>query len=366
MKKTIMITSVGSLVGQNILDSLHTNRKNLRVIATNSEADAAGNFRCDRTYLVSTAVNEESYINNLVDIIEQEKPDLIIPGRDDDVVILAKLKNNLPEYKESFLPGSEKFSEIIDDKVKSYQFAQKYNLPFAPTIESALENSKIEAKQFVEKFGFPLIAKPSKGNGSRGIWIITNHNQLDKIINEKNYAIQPLFGQKENIELDTSFGVPFIWEVPEKSLHAVQVLITKDGKIGPSIGFISVMVGGKCERLELCNDPEMLEIANKFAIHAVKEGWIGTFNIQFKHDKKYGFQAIEMNGRFSGGTSARYYLGFDEVGWILKEWLGEDAIDSIPAPTGIKLIKRSLHDFGLKTSDIDSFAKNKIWNAPTK
>ncbi len=362
MKKTIMITSVGSLVGQNILDSLHSNRKKLRIIATNSALDAANNYRCDRTYLVPLAADEKEYIANLVDIIEREKPDLIIPGRDDDIIILAKLKEQMLAFKENFLTGSKEFAYIMDDKVKSFQFAEKYDLPFAPTVSSSAQNTKAETQKLIEKFGFPVIAKPSKGNGSRGIWVVTNQDQLDKVINEPNYAIQPLFGQKD-IELDTTFGIPFIWEIPEKSLHAVQVLITKEGEVGPSLGFTSEMVGGKCERMDLNEDPELLEIANKFAGYAAKEGWRGTFNIQFKKDPKYGFQAIEMNGRFSGGTSARYYLGFDEVTWVLKDWLGEDALDTNPVPEGIELVKRSLHDFGLKKSDMESLNEMKVWDS---
>ncbi len=357
-----MITSVGSLVGQNILDSLHSNRKKLRIIATNSALDAANNYRCDRTYLVPLAADEKEYIANLVNIIEREKPDLIIPGRDDDIIILAKLKEQMLAFKENFLTGSKEFAYIMDDKVKSFQFAEKYDLPFAPTVSSSAQNTKAETQKLIEKFGFPVIAKPSKGNGSRGIWVVTNQDQLDKVINEPNYAIQPLFGQKD-IELDTTFGIPFIWEIPEKSLHAVQVLITKEGEVGPSLGFTSEMVGGKCERMDLNEDPELLEIANKFAGYAAKEGWRGTFNIQFKKDPKYGFQAIEMNGRFSGGTSARYYLGFDEVTWVLKDWLGEDALDTNPVPEGIELVKRSLHDFGLKKSDMESLNEMKVWDS---
>ncbi|HHB52113.1 MAG TPA: hypothetical protein ENK75_03590 [Saprospiraceae bacterium] len=362
MKKTIMITSVGSLVGKNILDSLHANRENLRIIATNSAVEAAENFRCDKTFLVPLTENEKAFIDQLMNIINEEHPKLVIPGRDDDIVILARLKELMPEHKEIFLTGSEKFAHIMDNKVESYKFAQQYGLPFAPTIQSATQQAKSESRELIEKFGFPLIAKPSKGNGSRGIWIVLNQEQLDNIIEKPDFALQPLFGQRQDIQLDTTLGIPFFWEIPEKCLHAVQVLITKDGKVGPSLGFISEMVGGKCERVDLCEDPELLETANKFAECAAQEGWRGTFNIQLKKDPKYGFQAIEMNGRFSGGTSARYYLGFDEVTWILKDWLGDDALISNPVPEGIQLVKRSLCDYGLKKSDMEILKTDKVWN----
>ncbi len=356
-----MITSVGSLVGQNILDSLYENRNKLRIIATNSQVDAANNYRCDRTYLVPAAADEQAYVDKLKEIIIKEQPDLVIPGRDDDIVILARLKEQMPGLQDIFLAGSVSFAKVMDDKVKSFEFSQKYGLPFAPTVDTSSDDALINTKALAEKFGFPLIAKPSKGNGSRGMWVVTDQSQLDNILSVPDYAIQPLFGQAD-IELDTTFGLPFIWEVPEKSLHAVQVLIAKDGEVGPSLGFTSEMVGGKCERMDRNSDPELVEIALRFARHAAEEGWRGTFNIQLKKDLKHGYQAIEMNGRFSGGTSARYYLGFDEVAWILTEWLGDDVLSPNPVPSGIELVKRSLVDFGLKKSDMTSLEENGVWD----
>lgn len=363
MKKTILISSIGSLVGQNILDSLECRREYLRIIGTNSIVDAANNYRCDKTFLVPYAVQKESYVTALVSIIEKENPDVIIPGRDDDIVILAQMKEEIPEYRDRFLVGSESFCYIMDDKVKSYHFAQKYGLPFALTIQSGTETTEKNSKIMVETFGFPLIAKPSKGNGSRGIWAVMNQSQLDNVIKEQNYAIQPLFGHHDDLKIDTSMGLPFIWEVPEKSLYAAQVLISKDGSIVASIGFVSTMVTGKCELLNRCTDPELLEIAHNFAECAIKEGWYGPFNIQLKKDPEYGFQVIEMNGRFSGGTSARYYLGFDEVGQLINMWCGGNVISDISEKEGTDMITKILSDFPIRRSDMEQLERDKVWQA---
>lgn len=55
-KIKILIASVGSLVGQNILDALEFpefNRRNLvHITGTNSISLTANNFRCDECYLV--------------------------------------------------------------------------------------------------------------------------------------------------------------------------------------------------------------------------------------------------------------------------------------------------------------------------
>ena len=361
MKKTVLITSVGSLVGQNILDALERRRERLRIIGTNSIAEAANNFRCDKAFLVPFAVEQKSYAEALVSIIETEKPDVIIPGRDDDIVILARLKEQMPVFRECFLVGSEVFGHMMDDKVESYRFAQKYGLPFAPTVASGTETAEQELKTMIETYGFPLIAKPCKGNGSRGIWAVMEQSQLDRISKEEDYAIQPLFGHSDDLNLDTTFGLPFVWEVPENSLYAVQVLIGRSGEIIRSMGFVAKMVAGKCELLQRCSDPEPLDIARRFAECAVKEGWYGPFNVQLKKDMRFGFQVIEMNGRFTGGTSARIHFGYDEVGQMINIWSGADAVVDTSVQGEVEMVTKILSDFPIKQADMEQLKAEKVW-----
>ena len=164
MKKRLIITSVGSLVGQNVLDTLHGRREHVLIICTNSIVEAANNFRCDKAYLVPPAACTADYVAALCSLIANERPDLVIPGRDDDIVILADLKAQLPAYSESLLVGSGHFARVMDDKVKSYAFARQYELPFSPTLLSAGAGIESDLQQMVEVFGFPLIAKPVAGN----------------------------------------------------------------------------------------------------------------------------------------------------------------------------------------------------------
>lgn len=361
MQKTILISCVGSLVGQNILDALEKRREKLRIIGTNSLVESANNFRCDKTYLVPHSDQETEYMASLSRIMRTEQPDLIIPGRDDDIVIMAKMKQTMPEFAHCFLVGSQSFSQIMDDKVKSFAFASAKNLPFSPTIESGKKESREEVQSLLASYGFPLIAKPSKGNGSRGIWAVMNLHQLDLLIAEKNYAIQPFFGLSEDICMDTRFGLPFFWEIPEQSLYAAQVLLNQSGRIFSSIGFVSKMVAGKCEQLQRCTDPELLNIALTFAQHAALEGWRGPFNIQLKKDSAHGFQVIEMNGRFSGGTSARFYLGFDEVGKLINSWTNSNVISDTSVKEGIDMVTKILADYPVPRDDILQLQTERVW-----
>ncbi len=360
MSVTVLITSVGSLVGQNLLDSLQDRRKRLRIVGTNSIVSAANNYRCNKSYLVPPAIQTKDYQSALSGIIERENPSVIIPGRDDDIVILGQLRESTPDHEKNYMIGGTGFAAAMDDKVRSYAFAQRHGLPFAPTLASGTQQAAL-FKEMVLQFGFPLIAKPRTGNGSRGIWIVTNQQQLENVIAEPGFAVQPLFGNSADVALETHFGVPFVWEVPESALYAAQVLICPAGNIIKSIGFVSKMVGGKCEQLDRCADPDLMEITERFAVAAVGEGWRGPFNLQLKKDNVHGFMAIEMNGRFSGGTSARYHLGFDEVGILINQWVGQSVVEDRSEKTGIDTINKVLCDFPLRSSNIQQLRKYGYW-----
>ena len=120
----LMMLSAGSLVGQNILDSLEGRRHRLRIIGLNSLPHNPRVFRCDRAYLVPSA-NSPEFESRLADIIGKEDPDLILPGRDDDILTLIRLRQCRPEWKKKIPMGSLEAAEIMDDKSRSAEFAKK-------------------------------------------------------------------------------------------------------------------------------------------------------------------------------------------------------------------------------------------------
>lgn len=165
-KLKILITSVGSLVGQNILDALEGRREGVRVIGVNSMAEAASNFRCDVCYMAPVASNEEEYRTRLLEVMEAELPNLVLATRDDDVIALAAIREQHPRHATRIVCGSLEAARTMDDKFLSYQFARRRRLPFADTACG----DESELLELVAKRGYPLIAKPRRGYGSRGCW----------------------------------------------------------------------------------------------------------------------------------------------------------------------------------------------------
>lgn len=366
MKKKILFTSIGSLVGKNFLESLHRRRTNIELVGTNSVVEAPNNYLCDTCYLVAQADDTEKFKDDLLKIIEKEAPEAIVAGRDDDVVILSELGEIHPKIKDLYIGGNAELAKITEHKLKSYVFATENDLPFAPTVESNQENGKEQLTALTNKFGFPVIAKPNKGNGSRGMWLVHNKEQLEKVNNIAGFSIQPFFKahDEEPPILDTTLGTPFFWEIPEQSLYGSQIVISKKGKILGIVTYKALVVRGKCEKLEAYKNKDFTLIADKFARVMAQKGWRGPLNIQYKKDAKHGFNAIEMNGRFSGGTSARFYIGLDEVQITLNDWLGEGTIPKKELHDNYSAVERLPSDFPIRHSDETTLLNNHFWRKP--
>ncbi len=177
----LLITSVGSHLGQNVLDIIESRRKLINVVGTNSVAENPRNFRCDTAYLVHNT-NNEAFLNEFLEIIHKEKPDFILPGRDEDCIFLADIKSKHPEEFQTKIPfGNSLIPKAMFDKYQSHLFCKEHDLPFADTFLFKNEDDHDGLNDFINKYGFPLVLKPRKGFASLGVFFVLNKEQLNEI-----------------------------------------------------------------------------------------------------------------------------------------------------------------------------------------
>ena len=362
----LMILSVGSLVGQNILDSLEGRRHRLRVIGLNSLPDNPRVFRCDRAYLVPSADSPE-FESRLTDIIGKEDPDLILPGRDDDILTLIRLRQCRPEWKKKIPMGSLEAAEIMDDKSRSAEFAKKHGLPFAPTV--ALRQGERAIGEFVKEQGFPLIAKPAAGFGSQGIRILTKESHVRELTlhGDEATVLQPVLGMSksnreaiERFDRQAAMGIPFFFHLPDEMQYASQTLIGPGGEAEPPFCSLSTMVLGRCEKSAPLEDPDFVEVSRRYARAIALEGWVGMFNLQCRKTEG-GYVGIEMNGRMSGSTSARSLMGYDEIRMFINRFFGLDIGQDSRARGVDGMVMRSLTDAYVSFPSVSELGKKGVW-----
>ncbi|MEM8955399.1 MAG: hypothetical protein AAGD22_14690 [Verrucomicrobiota bacterium] len=324
----ILLMSGGSAVGLNLIAALENRRDQIYLIATNSIADAPGLFDCDEVFLVpSTDTRDDSFETRIDQIFNETKPALVIPCRDDDVLWLAAKMTRSPDWSAKGLCGCPELADAMLNKQKSADFCRKNDLPFVPSIQL---NAPPQALiSFAETQGLPLIIKPAQGFASRHVSIVTDTQMLLQCQGTPDMVAQKFVGNPEKITQylagTQSHGVPLFHSFEEVKI-SLQTLISPEGKILAVFATKNTMRFGKSEQVTREENRSCLELAEKCAATFADHGWRGPLNIQCQQSQTGELLIIEFNGRFTGATSARYYLGYDEVGMAL------DAFASLPLP----------------------------------
>ncbi len=281
-KKCILVTGIGGNVAQGIIRIIRQHFELFKIIGTNIDSFSAGNHLVDGFYQVSYAYKDD-YINQIIEIVNKENIDLIIPTTDFEIYYLSKNKNKIS----AIVAASEANTALIFlNKYKTYEYFQKYKIPFAETTKPSKYSGEFE--QF--------IVKPILGRGSRDIFL--NPNDVKKF-NDKEYIVQKLYtGQ----EITTAFYVN-----KKNELHDT-ITLKRKLKNGISIETIVTKEFNK-NTIPIINS--VIQYSNI----------IGSANMQSIVTKNNEIIPFEINCRISGTNSIRHNFGFQDVIYTIDELL---------------------------------------------
>jgi carbamoylphosphate synthase large subunit len=362
-KIKIIFLSGGSLVGRNLLDVLLGRRQDLELIAINSIANEPSLFEYDRVFISPSLVEEsDQFCTFFLEKVKKEKPDLIIPCRDEDVAFLAKIKSENLLDEIPVLAGLHEIASAFLDKWKSFEFSILHDLPFAKTISS--DSSEVDLNQFLEDVSLPIIAKPKNGFASKGVILIYSNEQLSILRARQDYIFQEYLGDprkiKEYLDQVQTLGIPLFHSFEELKLSC-QAMIGPKGDLGGVLVTEHLMKQGVSAKVSICKDQKVIALAKEWVEKIILAGWVGPINIQFQRKITGEYLIYEYNGRFTGATSARYYLGFDELGIQLKLWIGKKLpFQNSKTCESVQRIPKSKPFY---LSQIDDLRTQKVWLA---
>lgn len=323
----ILIVSVGSLVGQNILDALDypgfNRRKYVTVFGTNSLATNVNNFRCDECFLVPKTADKD-FLDVISGLICDIKPELILCGRDEDTEVIWKLMSERPE-----IPGVMPYGNLSTlmyalDKWETWKFTQKYNLPFAETFLIQKPVPLERLKDFCKSTGYPLIAKPVRGFASKGVFFVRNWEEVLIATDYEGYILQEYLGEPGvNKEYFDSFDhlVPLFAHAPNVYHFSCHTFIHPHGEISPVFISQNIHESGVTVGFSKIFNKELETIALRYATALKNEGGAGPVTIQFRKDKNGKLKAQEMNMRTNGNTFPRMLLGQDDLSLIINAFI---------------------------------------------
>lgn len=327
-RKTLLITSATSGVGLAVIDALRNRRSELKIIGISTEPFEQLKSEFDLVFK-SPSTGSESFPNFIEDICKSEKVDLVIAGRDDDLIALADCHDD-PQSAIRIQSGPGSILKHFRDKYSAYEWCKERNIEFAESITTDSSHTTEELRKLLEvSGGFPLVLKPRSGDGSRGVHILRDEEDLRNAIQLDNHIIQEFVGEapSENIEPNLKFGVPLFWNFPELEQGVIVLVVDRKKGTGETFTCVATHSQGVVNKMWRRDDPFLSGLANKILKVLLAEGFDGICNFSAMKAVDGTWKVIEINSRFSGGTSSRLLLGFDEVGKVLANFLGLELQD---------------------------------------
>jgi len=356
----VLLTSVGSLSGYGALACLDGLRDRVRVIGTNAVAEAVPNFLCDTTYLVPPTADAEAYLAAHARIVAAERPDVVIPTRDEELEVLPRLRDLLPGGERPVYPGSSAaVARIAGDKLETWRFAQAHGLPCAVSASTPDEIAAL-----VRRFGYPLIAKPRRGFGSRGVYIVRDGEEAARVSALGGYLFQEYVGVPDDLDARTRLNriaLP-LFEAPVVRNLVAMLIAGPDGVPVAVKGEISILEAGKAIGSCDSDEPAVIAAAEAWAAALRPLGFAGPLNVQGNLRADGSYALYEMALRINGGGPTRLLHGFNDLVALLNAWLPVDRRlpGPDPAPPGEVIAVGEPHL--LSDADCARLARDGVWS----
>jgi carbamoyl-phosphate synthase large subunit len=293
----IFVTGAGALLGQGIIRAIRRSALKAEVVAADPSPLSAALYWADTAHLLPMA-RDPSYLDAVLAIIENERPDIVIPGTDVELPIFAEHRPHIERaFGARVIISSPEVVAIANDKWLTSTFLEERGLGHVPSCLPGNEN------RLIAEVGFPLIVKPRVGARSIGFSVIRDMDQLQSAIKtQPDIVIQKYVGTDQT---EYTAGT-----------------ITFDGVCRACIIMRRELRDGNTYRAFALPYSEMNE-AVAAAANALNA--YGPANFQFRLDDGVP-RIFEINGRFSGTTGIRDFAGFNEVEMCIRHILWNEPV----------------------------------------
>jgi carbamoyl-phosphate synthase large subunit len=338
-KIPVLVTGVGgAAIGEQILKALRRAETPYVVIGTDVTPQSAGLAAVDKAYLVPPA-RDPDYLDVILRLCRKHAVKAIFPGTEAELKVFSANADRV-RSEGLFLPINP--ASVIDlclDKVRTSEFLSAQGFP-VPAFR------RVTREEEAADFGpLPVVLKPSRGGGG----------STDVILAQEPDMV--LAGARHLLRVHGEFIIQAYVGDPEHEF-TVGVLHDMNGELLHSIAVRRQLLSALGSRMKAPNRTTRDDLGRTLAISSgISQGEIGPFpevtrpceaiarklgsrgplNLQCRlvGDRVFTF---EINPRFSGTTSLRAMVGFNEPDLLVrKHVLGEPTPARFAYRTGVIL-----------------------------
>ncbi|MCU5372178.1 MULTISPECIES: ATP-grasp domain-containing protein [Bacillus cereus group] len=263
------------------------------IVAGDCSNTAPALYFADRTCKLPR-ISEPNYIEEIINICNQENISLIVPTIDTDLLLLAENKEFIEEKTHAkVLISNSKVIKICRDKINTQRFLEEegFGVPKMYTDEELIYGENIQ---------FPLFIKPKSGSSSVNTFKVNNLAEL------KTYK--------------SFINDPLIQDFMEGEEFTVDVFLDFQGNVITVVPRLRIATrSGEISKGKIVKDREIINDVTKL-MKTLKP--IGHITVQLMKTKK-GIEYIEINPRFGGGAPMSIQSGADSCGNLLRLLMGK-------------------------------------------
>ncbi|MEO8527447.1 MAG: ATP-grasp domain-containing protein [Pseudolysinimonas sp.] len=308
----------GGGVGEQLIKTMRLSGIESRIVATDTSSVSTATVNADAFEVVPMA-RDEGYLDALLALSAREKIDVLLPGSEAELRVISDNREHF-ERLGIFLPINPK--SVIDlslDKSRTAKFFIEHGLAF-PRSATITSTDDLERVDFL-----PAVLKPSiGGGGSANIMLAQSLDEL-RVFGQYLLGIYPEFVVQEYVGT-------------EESEYTVGVLLDMDGGVVNSIAMRRIIRNGLGAKLRVANRTGRAEHGEYLAISSgISQGeFVSPFELNRECERiavELGARAainiqcrwvdgkavvFEVNPRFSGTSSSRALVGYNELAVLLR------------------------------------------------
>jgi carbamoyl-phosphate synthase large subunit len=328
----VLVTGVGGRsVGHQVLHALSLVREKYRLVATDVENFSFGLYLADAAYLVPSA-DAPDYIPAIQELVTREQIQVILPGTEPEVRSLVSVREAFEARGCIVLASSPDVVHLCSNKIRLYDWLRANGFVVPSTAPAA------EWRRLVAEAGFPLVGKPTEeSGGSRNVAILTDEADVERYLDDNQGSREVLLQEYvESPDEEYTVGV-----LTSKAGGLIDSIVIHRRLLGLSLGAhrrwdghnyaLSTGYSQGC----IVKHAVLQEVCEQLAL---KIGIRGPSNIQCRISPR-GVTILEVHPRFSGTTSIRAEVGFNEPDTLIRNYLFSESFGRLDYQTEVAAIR---------------------------
>jgi predicted ATP-grasp superfamily ATP-dependent carboligase len=284
----------------------------LKVDAGEETRFATGFFSryCEKKFVYpNPSKNTEEFINYLLDLVKKNDYEMIFPITDSTVLPIVLHKGEFSEHTIVPFPNYTTLIKAMN-KENTIRIAMANKIPLPKTyFLKSVDDSKLDGLEY------PIILKPVRSSGSRGVALCNNNEELIDKYKYISGKYGPLLAQ-EYIPQGGEVGVYTLFNEESKP---IALSVQKRIRSYP-------VSGGPSTLRETVKNEELAEISFKL-LRAMN--WYGLAMVEFRIDARNGKpKLMEINPRFWGSLQLSILAGVN-FPYLLYRLFKEGSVDPV-------------------------------------